>query len=140
MFFGVLDSRQLTLTFARAGHNPGIWFRAQPRQIEWLELGGLALGLDSGAIFETVLNEQTVQLAPGDVLIFYTDGFSEARNAAWEEFGEHRLVDSLKRNHELPARNIIQNILFELNTFIKGQPQQDDMTMVAVKVNRNGVI
>lgn len=140
MFFGVLDTRQLTLTFARAGHNPGIWFRAQPRQIEWLELGGLALGLDSGAIFETVLNEQTVQLAPGDVLIFYTDGFSEARNAAWEEFGEHRLVDSLKRNHELPARNIIQNILFELNTFIKGQPQQDDMTMVAVKVNRNGII
>jgi hypothetical protein len=140
MFFGIFDTQKLTLTFARAGHNPGIWFQAQNQRIESLELGGLALGLDSGTIFENTLREETVQLSPGDSLVFYTDGFSEARNAEWEEFGEHRLIQSLTRNQYLPAKNIIQNIMFELNTFIQGQVQQDDMTMVVVKVNRNGSV
>lgn len=137
MFYGLFDTQSLTLTFARAGHNPGIWYHNKKGKITLLEPAGIALGLDKGAIFESTLREETIQLNRGDTLAFYTDGFSEARNAAWEEFGEGRLQETLQRYNYLPAKLMIESVMSELGHFTQRQSQQDDMTIVVVKVKNN---
>jgi sigma-B regulation protein RsbU (phosphoserine phosphatase) len=94
----------------------------------------MALGLEMGKVFDSVLEERSVRLAEGEVLVFYTDGFTEAMNEENEEFGEERLVGSIARNRDEPANSIIQNVCTEVETFAARRPQHDDMTMIVIKV------
>jgi len=71
---------------------------------------------------------------PGDSLIFYTDGFSEAMDPKSNEFGEDRLVKLIESTRELPAKEMLTKIESEVRRFAGGAPQHDDMTMVVVKV------
>jgi sigma-B regulation protein RsbU (phosphoserine phosphatase) len=95
---------------------------------------GMALGLEMGKVFDSVLEEQELPLHSGETLVFYTDGFTEARNKRGDEFGEERLVKAVARRRERSAADVIHAIVEEVETFAEGQPQHDDMTMVVVKV------
>jgi len=95
---------------------------------------GMALGLEMGKVFDAVLEEQEIELQPGEVLVFYTDGFTEAMNEREEEFGEERLVAAVARHREKPAQDIIVALCDEIREFIGNRPQHDDMTMVVLKV------
>ena len=133
MFYAVLDHKNLRLTFARAGHNPGILLSQNSQNTKFLNTDGIALGLEYGAVFERTLKENTITIDRGDVLVFYTDGFTEAMNLQHQEFGEERLVDLISRNRTGTADQIIELLLKDINTYIGDAEQHDDMTILVVK-------
>jgi membrane protease YdiL (CAAX protease family) len=133
MFYAVLDHKKLRLTFARAGHNPGILLSQDTRRTEFLNTDGIALGLEYGEIFERTLKENTIQIRRGDLLVFYTDGFTEAMNLHQQEYGEDRLVDLIINNRSGGAEDIITLLLSEIKAYIGEAEQHDDMTIVVVK-------
>lgn len=133
MFYAVLDSRQRALRFARAGHNPGIVFRSGESHARLLQTAGIGLGLDSGDVFTRTLVEGELQMTPGDTLVLYTDGFTEAMNSRQEEFGEQRFLELLQRYKNSSAQELVRYIFNEVREFVGDHPQHDDMTLVILK-------
>lgn len=133
MFYAILDSETRTMTIARAGHNPAVWVLGDGKT-ENLKPEGLALGMERGDRFEKVIRDQTVTLSPGDVIVFYTDGYTEAMNEAREEFGEERLLAAIRRQTGKPATAIITAINDEVRKFCGQAPQHDDMTIVVLRI------
>lgn len=134
MFYAILDPVGRTIRFARAGQCPVIFAHHGNERGVFLIPKGMALGLEVGRVFDSVIEEQDVPLHQGDVLVFYTDGFTEAMNSAGDEFGEERLAQSIERHRHLRASSIIAAISADVQTFTAGWQQHDDMTMVVVKV------
>ena len=142
--YGILDPEAGLFTFARAGHCPVIMARAPSRGGgHWLlRAGGLGLGLDDGPLFRQTLQEQVVQLAPGDVFALYSDGLVEARSDAGEEYGYDRLADALCRHRDRDADGLLTALLSEHRGFTGDAAYDDDLTLVVLRWNgpdgRNG--
>jgi sigma-B regulation protein RsbU (phosphoserine phosphatase) len=140
MSYGVIDVERREMTFARAGHCPLIHVPAnQPagmRKAKMLVPDGLVVGLqiDDGTMFESILQEQTVSLAPGDLVVWFTDGISETMNETFECFGEQRLAQVVEQYAHLPFEQLRSYILAELRAFAGGADQHDDMTMILMKI------
>jgi len=134
MFYAILNLRERVITFARAGQCPLILTQGPGRPGTFLSPPGMALGLEMGKVFDSVLEERSVHLSVGEVLVFYTDGFTEAMNEEREEFGEERLVGSIARHRDQPGASIIRDICNEVTAFAGTRAQHDDMTMVVIKV------
>ncbi|HXX63714.1 MAG TPA: SpoIIE family protein phosphatase [Bacteroidota bacterium] len=134
MFYAILDTQKRTIRFARAGQCPVILTSHIGSRGAFITPRGIALGLEMGKVFESVLEEREIQLQASEVLVFYTDGFSEAMNPANEEFGEGRLVEAIARYRDRSAREIINGICSEVRSFAGERAQHDDMTMVVLKV------
>lgn len=133
MFYAVLDMKNSTIRFARAGHNPGVLVHRSEEINTVLEPKGIALGLDSGDKFTLLLEEHEIKLDKGDVLTFYTDGFTEACTKNRLEFGEENLFKIISRNKDFTANAIIQKVVRAVKSFVGNYPQHDDMTMVVIK-------
>ncbi len=133
MFYAVLDSKRRLLKFARAGHNPAIVFSSGASETRLLQTAGIGLGLEKGDLFTKTLVEGELQLSPGDTLVFYTDGFTEAMNRDLEEFGTERFLDLLHRNDNGSAEQLVQHAFDEVRQFAGDHPQHDDMTIVVLK-------
>lgn len=140
MLYGVVDVERREMTFARAGHCPLIHVPAsQPagmRKARLLVPDGLVVGLkiDDGTMFESILQEQTISLAPGDLVVWFTDGISETMNEAFDCFGEERLAQVVEQYAHLPFDQLRSYILAELRAFAGGADQHDDMTMILMKI------
>lgn len=134
MILGVLDPATQTLTYARAGHNPGVWRSVQSQTHTLLRAPGLGLGLNRGKLFNRSLRLESIQVRPGDALLFYSDGITEAMNGALEEYGEERLLRTVASTDGLSAAQTQDAILTDVNEFLNGTPPQDDMTLVVVRV------
>jgi serine phosphatase RsbU (regulator of sigma subunit) len=140
MLYGVIDVERHEMTFARAGHCPLIHVPAdQPpgrRKARMLVPDGLVVGLqiDDGTMFDSLLQEQTISLAPGDLVVWFTDGISETMNEAFDCFGEHRLAQVVEQYAHLPFDQLRSYILAELRAFASGADQHDDMTMILMKI------
>jgi sigma-B regulation protein RsbU (phosphoserine phosphatase) len=140
MSYGVIDVERREMTFARAGHCPLIHVPAsQPagmRKARMLVPDGLVVGLqvDDGTMFENILQEQTIALAPGDLVVWFTDGISETMNEAFECFGEQRLAQVVEQYAHLPFDQLRSYILAELRAFAGTADQHDDMTMILMKI------
>jgi sigma-B regulation protein RsbU (phosphoserine phosphatase) len=124
----VLDSKNRVLTFSNAGHNPPILRRANGK-VEYLKEGGLALGTFPDSAYE----ERPISLNSGDILLFYTDGVTEAKNTNDEEFGIGRLLSGLEASKELKAKEIIESIVSEAKNFASVQSETDDLTLIVIK-------
>ena len=142
MTYAVLDLSARTMTYARAGHTPLMRVphangRGGRRETEVLVPDGLVLGLklDDGRMFDRLLVEQTIPLDAGDLYVLFTDGISEAMNAADDCFGEARLARLLEEHADLPADELRERILRDVEAFAGGAPQHDDMTMILLKVD-----
>ncbi|HHS12802.1 MAG TPA: hypothetical protein ENN03_03420 [bacterium] len=133
LFYAVLDSKQRTLNYSRAGHNPILYYRHQTSDIRLLEPEGIALGLDSGPQFENAVKEETIRLSSKDLLVFYTDGFTEAMDRNQNEYGEERLKQCVLKNHDLPVEALYEAIIADVRSFVKDAPQNDDMTMIFLR-------
>jgi serine phosphatase RsbU (regulator of sigma subunit) len=127
-FFCVLDASTGAVAFANAGHNPPIVVRASGAA-ELLEGGGPVLGILPIAPY----GEQHAQLEPGDMLVLYSDGVTEATNVAYEQFDEERFIEVLKRHRASPAAEVVQAVTQALAEFAAGAPQADDITLVVAK-------
>jgi sigma-B regulation protein RsbU (phosphoserine phosphatase) len=129
-FYGVYDPVRRTLTYSSAGHNPPRLKRCGDRSIHSLEeVGGPPLGLFDNLEYD----QTTLSLLPGDVLVFYTDGITEAMNAQNRQFGPERL-DSVFNRCDLDADTIIRAIIEAIEEFTGGQPPEDDRTLLVAKV------
>ncbi len=132
LFYGILDPQRRVLRYVSAGHNPPVLFRNATGEVELLEAEGIALGV----IDEIELEEKTVSVAPGDVIVMYTDGVTESINTNQEEFGEARLIEEIKEHHALPAEALMARITHDILTeFTQGEPQFDDFTMMVIKIS-----
>jgi len=116
------------LTYCNAGHNPPFLFGLNGFR-RHLTAGGLIVGMFPDATFE----EETLQLDPGDTLIVFSDGVSEAQNPNSEEFGEDRLMSCLEGNRDLPAPNLLKCILEAVQQFRGEAAQSDDLTMFILR-------
>ena len=140
MTYGVIDVERREMTFARAGHCPLIHVPAdQPpgrRKARLLVPDGLVVGLqiDDGTLFDGLLQEQTISLAPGDLVVWFTDGISETMNEAFDCFGEERLAQVVEQYAHLPFDQLRSYILAELRAFAGGADQHDDMTMILMRI------
>jgi phosphoserine phosphatase RsbU/P len=134
MFYAILDVRGRTIRYARAGQCPVIVVHGAGSTGAFVSPRGMALGLENGTVFDAVLEEQEMDLASGQVLVFYTDGFTEAMTADGDEFGEDRLLGSISRHREKGAGALIDAICADVSVFTGNVPQHDDMTMVVVRV------
>jgi steroid delta-isomerase-like uncharacterized protein len=123
--YGVLDRRG-RLTYCNAGHNPPLLVgRTGVRR---LECGGMVVGAFEGAVFD----DDTQQLEPGDVLVAYSDGLTEARDPRGEEFGEERLLSCVKAHCTLSATDLMECLLATVHQFSEGTAQTDDLTMLVL--------
>jgi sigma-B regulation protein RsbU (phosphoserine phosphatase) len=129
-FYGIYDPAGRTLTYASAGHNP-------PR-LKRCEDGSLALlngvrGLPLGVSPVETYREQTHQLVPGDQLVLYTDGITEADNGAGEMFGLGRL-DKVLENCSVGASDLLKDVVEAVEAFTGGRPAHDDRTLLVAKI------
>ncbi len=131
VFLGVLDLADGQFEYANAGHNPPLLSRADGP----FEKFPLAHSLVLGAIPGIKYNAETIQLNPGDRLLLYTDGVTEAQNAAGELYGEKRLLRMLNPAaiRTLDATGLLEHIQSALRQFENGAPHADDVTMLALK-------
>lgn len=133
MFYAILDVSTNKILYSRAGHNPGILTNQLSGGTKLLLSKGMALGLEEGNIFSSTLKEEEFELMHGDVCVLYTDGFTEAMNEKDELYGEDRLIHLIEQNRNLTAKELVNLILKEVNNFVAGYPQHDDMTIVILK-------
>jgi serine phosphatase RsbU (regulator of sigma subunit) len=126
MMYGVLTPGG-TLTYSNGGHNPP--FLLTKNGIKRLETGGLILGLFSHAEYQ----EETIQLDPGDVLVVFSDGVSEARNVADDEFGDDRILASIQACDTRDPKVLLDTLLADVKKFSAGTPQIDDVTVIVVR-------
>ena len=96
---------------------------------------GMGLGLSVGPIFEDSLEEKKIMMGEGDVCVFYTDGVTESRSAAGEEFGYERLMGVLKENRARSAEEIKEEIIQRVWSYTDAQGYDDDLTVFVVKWN-----
>jgi len=136
MTYAVVDTATQTMRYARAGHNPMIHLEAGCGRTRVLTPAGLGLGIDEGARFDQILEEAEAPLRSGDLFLFFTDGLSEAMNGRAELFGERRLRDVIESagNEGEEASVLKDRILAAIRTFVGDAAQNDDMTMVILKV------
>ena len=129
VFFAAI-SRDGTLTYCNAGHNPP--FLVSGTTVRRLETGGLICGLFETAVYE----EESVPLQPGDVLVIFSDGVSEALNAAGEEFGDPRILECVKRNQNGEPKRVLDCLVQTVKSFAAGTVQSDDVTAVVVRFGK----
>jgi sigma-B regulation protein RsbU (phosphoserine phosphatase) len=129
VFYGVLDPVTGTLTYCNAGHNPPYLLSARNGgAVQTLDTTGIPLG-----IFEDMTWEQrTVQLAPGDMLVLYTDGVTEAQNVQEAFFGKERLLEVARTNLGRPAQDVQEILIAEVHEFVGDAPQFDDITLMVI--------
>src|SRR5581483_3333629 len=127
-FFCVLNGASGELRFANAGHNPPIVMRASG-EAEMLQDGGPVLGILSIAPY----SEQRAHLGPGDMLVLYSDGVTEANNQDYDEFGEDRLIEVIRAHRDQPSAAIVEAVTKALADFAAGAAQADDITLVVAK-------
>ncbi len=137
LYFALLETAGNNVKMARAGHNPAILYSSATDKITLLQPPGIGLGLEKGEVFRETLQEQELMLMPGDWLVFYTDGFTEAMNVQSEEFGEERLGDILRMNRNKSAAEFLSDLQNRVREFVEAENQYDDMTIVAIKVNES---
>ncbi len=131
-FFATLNPQTSELTYVNAGHNAPFLLRrcGDGFDVRRLEAGGPVVGLLPVASYE----EQRLQLAPGDLLLTYTDGISEAMTTAEEEWGEERMLAAAEVAFDQPAAKIVEAMLAAADAFTGSAPQFDDMTLLVLKM------
>jgi len=129
VFYGVLDPTTGTLTYCNAGHNPPYLLSARNGDtVQALRRTGMPLGIDEGVTWE----QGVVQLAPGDMLVLYTDGVTEAQDGRETFFGEERLLEVVRTNLGRPAQDVQHALLAEVHEFVGDAPQFDDIALMIV--------
>ncbi len=133
LFYSDFDARSRKLRFANAAHNPPLLWSSKSKSINRLDAPGLLIGLQPEAEYGC----GEIILQPGDVLLYYTDGVTEALGISGERFDENRLITFLDRfaREGLGAQQILKRLFERLDGFVGDNHLEDDASMVVLKVN-----
>ena len=128
LFYAVLDQTAQTLRYVNAGHNPPVVLR-RDGSLDWLAPSGAPVGLFPDAIWQ----ERAVRLQPGDLIIAYTDGMTEATSPSGEEWGMEGLLQAANRREAESADELVRSILDAMDDF-SGGAQTDDTTVAVLRI------
>ncbi len=132
MFYGVLDYAENSFTYARAGHEPAIYYNSTKGRAEILRPPGIGLGLKEGTIFEKNICDRKLNLNKGDIILFYTDGFNDTRNKNNEDYGRERILKFVENHRDITGDSFIKALSDEISAFSSNSPQFDDLTVVSI--------
>jgi sigma-B regulation protein RsbU (phosphoserine phosphatase) len=132
MFLVFIDPTEKSLSWIRAGHEPALLFDPTENAFQILGGDGIVLGVDKNYRYQT---SERRGWTPGSVLVIGTDGIHETRDAAGEFFGRHRLQNLIRQHHSQSAETIQNAIVEDLAEFRADMPQEDDITLVVVKLD-----
>jgi len=133
----ILNIRTGILTVSSAGHNPLIVWRKDRNSYELINPNGIALGFDRGPVFDRTVQEESIQINQGDVIIGFTDGVVETMNQNNQEFGSERFYKLLGTLYKLEPPQIIDSVISTLSEYKGRIPQHDDITIVCLKRAEN---
>jgi serine phosphatase RsbU (regulator of sigma subunit)/anti-sigma regulatory factor (Ser/Thr protein kinase)/transposase len=135
MFYVVLDSVNRMVSYASAGHNPMILYRGESDATYFLKPKGIPVGINvpDEELFRKTISVEKLTLRQDDMLVIYTDGITEAMNNDRDQFGEGRLLAAIKRYGHMGAQEFADALNREIQEFTGGAPQNDDITLVAIK-------
>ncbi len=131
-FYGQYEPQSRTLSYVNAGHNPPMIFRQEGGVWEVLRLeeGGCVVGL----LPDFPYTQASVTLQPGDLLLGFTDGISEAMNPLEEEWGEEQMMEAAKSFYGMTAADLLASLVKAADDFANGAKQHDDMTLIVIRV------
>ncbi len=135
IFYLILDSKNRVISYASAGHNPMILFRAETDETFFLNPRGFPVGisLPDENLFRRSIDVEKIKLKKDDMLVIYTDGVTEAMNEAREQYGEDRLLALIKEHGTKSPDEFVDALNEDIKIFTSGYPQNDDITVVAMK-------
>ncbi|MBI4902239.1 MAG: PP2C family protein-serine/threonine phosphatase [Acidobacteria bacterium] len=128
-----VDSDTRALEYLRAGHNPALLLEKSTGKARYLTTPGVGLGLAGPALFDRAAKTGQFPLASGDVLVFYSDGVTEAMNEKLELYGEERFQQVVERIGNKPAAHILEAIRKDLAAFTGTEPPHDDITLLVLQ-------
>ena len=136
MFYAVLDYENDKLTFARAGHEPVIYFNNKKEKLSLLKPGGIGLGLEEGKIFSESLEENEINVLDGDSFLFFTDGLTDSKNDKNSDFAMNNLLDVIKEYENkslyIQPGKLLDKLTSEIKSFRNNIAQYDDMTAIVI--------
>ena len=129
VIYGILNHKTGEIDFTNAGHTPAYILQSDGQVKEVKQYANFV----AGGIEDFPYRANSTRLEPGEAIVLYTDGVTEAFNAAKEEFGEERLVSSLRELCYADAAKVISGVHDDLHDFIQDTEQSDDITMLVIK-------
>ncbi|MDX1638907.1 MAG: PP2C family protein-serine/threonine phosphatase [Balneolaceae bacterium] len=137
LIYGIVDTRRMTFSFARAGHNPILHYSAAQNSLSELQPNGLGLGLTISESFDNNIEERTLRLGREDLLVLYTDGVVESLNTNHKFYGTERLRTLIESRKNKNARDVLTDLVTDVTGFSGDAQQHDDMTIMVIKL-KNG--
>jgi len=129
--YAVIDPDGGEIVYARAGHE--LPLIAGPNRTEFLQSGGMAIGMAPQNIFDSAMEEKRTRFGKGDCLILYTDGLTEAINSIGEEFSARRIAQLSQQDLEGSSQDLNNRILRAVETFTGLRQQEDDVTLLTIR-------
>lgn len=141
MLYVILDSRERTISFSSAGHNPMILYRGKSKETFYLNPSGFPVGITLPDIdlFGERIQHDKIRLHPDDIFVLYTDGITEAMNPQRDMYGEERFLAAIRKFGHLDVVEFVKSIKDDILAFTCGFEQNDDITLVAIKENMAAV-
>src|SRR3954471_5693160 len=133
MAYVIIDYGRGAVTLSRAGHDAPIVFDSATGQAVPVKPPGMVVGIDSGSVFDRITGDFALSLKQNDCLLLYTDGVTEALDAKGDEFGPERMTECVRASAAEGAPAIINRLIDELRSFVGAQPQNDDITLIAIR-------
>lgn len=133
MAYLILDRTNASITLSRGGHDAPLLYRAATGEVSVLKPPGMALGIDSGDVFDRISADVSVPLERDDCLVLYTDGVTEALNVDGDEFGPERMKRSVQASACEGAAGVIARLNADVCAFAGGHPQNDDITLIVIR-------
>lgn len=133
MAYLILNSDSGEVTLSRAGHDPPLLYRAETKSIQKLTPPGMAVGIDSGTVFDRINSDYRLTLEPNDCIVLYTDGVTEAVNDMGTEFGMAKLIHAVQESAGEGTPAVIKTLTSELRGFVGDYPQSDDITVIVIR-------
>lgn len=133
MAYVILDDASGEVALCRAGHDAPLLYRAGDQSVSRLNPQGMALGIDSGDVFNRITGDFSVTLERDDCLILYTDGVTEALDSRGQEFGMKRTIQSIQASVAGGASDIVAKLTGDLREFVGATPQNDDITLIVIR-------
>lgn len=133
MAYLVLDHQRNSVTLARAGHDAPLLYQGQSQTVTPVKPSGMVVGIDSGSVFDRLTVDFAVLLERDDCLVLYTDGVTETLNPEGDEFGVNRMMQSVRASANDGADAIVKRIFEDVREFTGATPQNDDMTLIAIR-------